>query len=144
MDAELVALASVAASTVVKLLATDAWEKAKTAIGTLWRRVHPERADAVEAELVETRADILAATESGDEESEQALIGEWQSRLRRLLSANPELAVQLRQVLDEQLIPALPGARSWSGSVDLRATASGHGRVYQVGQGELNVSGTDR
>jgi hypothetical protein len=52
MDPELI-LAVV--TTVVKLLATVSWEQAKTVVGGLWLRVHPERAETVQAELAETR-----------------------------------------------------------------------------------------
>lgn len=57
------ALANTAGTTVVALLATDAWSTAKSAVDTVWRRFHPERAEVVEAELVDTRADLVAASE---------------------------------------------------------------------------------
>ncbi|WP_423834872.1 hypothetical protein [Streptomyces manipurensis] len=60
MDAELVALTSSAATTVVGLLATDAWEQTKLAVARLWGLSRPEQAETVEAELVETRAELLA------------------------------------------------------------------------------------
>jgi hypothetical protein len=41
VDPELTALTSTAATTVMKLLATAAWERATSAVGRLWRRVHP-------------------------------------------------------------------------------------------------------
>jgi hypothetical protein len=47
----------------------------------LWRRVHPERAETVQAELEDSRAEVLIARQVGDEEIEQALVGEWQVEL---------------------------------------------------------------
>jgi hypothetical protein len=41
VDAELSVWTSTAATTVVQLLATAAWEQARSAVGGLWRRVHP-------------------------------------------------------------------------------------------------------
>jgi hypothetical protein len=140
MDAELVALASTAGSAVVTLLATDAWLRAKAGMGALWRRVYPDRAEVIEAEIVEAREEVVAARTAGDDTVEQALVGEWQGRLRRLLASHPDLAAELRRLLDEELTLELPaGDRTWGGDVDMRAEASGHGRVYQVGQGEMTI-----
>ena len=47
----------------------------------MWRRVHPERAETVQAELEDSRAEVLIARQVGDEEIEQALVGEWQVEL---------------------------------------------------------------
>jgi len=139
MDAELFALASTASTTVVTLLATDAWEKAKNALGTLWRRVHPERAATIEAELVDARTELLAAHAAGDQQTEQDLVAEWRGRLQRLLTADPRLADELRRLLDEQLIPALPAGHSWTGPVHMTAHAK-DGRIYQVGQGDQHIT----
>jgi len=117
MDAELAALAGTAGSTVVTLLATDAWGKTKTAVGALWRRVHPQRAEVVEAELVEARTELLAARAAGNGQAEQALVGEWQSRIRRLLASDPNVATELREVM-ALLDPA--GAQAGKYAVDLR------------------------
>lgn len=145
VDAELVALANTAGTTIVTLLATDAWEKAKYAIGALWRGELPDRTEAVEAELADARSKLVAARTARDEAREHVLVGElaaeWQGRLRRLLTARPEVAAQLRRLLDEELTPALPPAGQMStGNVEMRAKASGHGRVYQVGQGSQHIT----
>ena len=140
MTPELVALAVAAGTQVVGLLATDAWEATKAAVGSVWRRVHPERAELVEAELVEARAEVMAARSAGDVQSEQALAGEWQGRLRRLFAADPEAATELLRVLDE-LSGQLPEAeRVQIGSITMNATASSHGRTYQVGQGSQHIT----
>ena len=141
MDAELASLAGTASTTIMSLLTTDAWEKTKTALGGLWRRVHPDRAAAVEAELVDTRAELLAAQATGDTQTEQDLAGDWQRKLRRLLAANPEAAGELRRILDE-LSPALPpGEQVWTGDVTMRAKASEHAQINQLGQGNQYITG---
>lgn len=115
MDPELTALTSTAATTVVQLLATAAWGQAKSAVGGLWRRAHPERAETVQAELEEGRIEVLAARQVGDEQVEQALVGEWQGRLRRLVAADPQLADELRRVV-AQLRSVLADAEPQQGA----------------------------
>ena len=133
MDPEITALAGSAGTTMVTLMATDAWQRARDGMVALWRRVHPDRADAVRAELDATRSDLLAARGAGDSLSEEELRGEWQGRLRRLLIAEPQIADELRRLLDELSPPGqdtpAPGTQ-----VRLQARASGHGRVYQAGR----------
>ncbi|MGP4011764.1 hypothetical protein [Streptomyces sp. 4N124] len=101
----------------------------------LWRRVRPEQADTVAAELAETRAQMVAARAAGENETEQALAADWQLRLQALLRADPAIAVELRQLLDTHLTPLLTAdERSTVGSLVMRAQASGSGRVYQAGR----------
>jgi hypothetical protein len=136
MDAELTELTAVAATTVVKLLATAAWKQAGSALGRLWARVHPERVETVQAELEDSRAEVL----DGDEQVEQALVGEWQGRLRRLLATDPGLADELREVVAQwQAVLGEPDSRP-GGSITMNATASGHGRVNQAGR-DLHIGG---
>ncbi|MFD3482259.1 hypothetical protein [Streptomyces sp. NPDC058665] len=136
MEAELAALASSAATVVVQQLATSGWEKVQTSLGTLWRRVYPDRAGTVEAELEETRADVIAAREAEDAEAERGLVVEWRSRLRRLLVADPSLAAELRRVLEE-FEPPEPTAGD---VITMTATASRGGRVIQGGR-DVHVTG---
>lgn len=139
MDPELTALTSTAATTVVKLLATAAWERARSAVGALWRRVHPERAQTVQAELEDSRTEVLAARQAGDEQAEQALVGEWQGRLRCLLAADPQLTDELREVV-AQLRSALADADPpQNTTITMHATAFGSSRVNQAGR-DLHVS----
>lgn len=49
------ALTSVAANVVVKLLTTDAWQKAKSGMVALWRRAHPEPSESIERDLTDAR-----------------------------------------------------------------------------------------
>jgi hypothetical protein len=139
MDSELMALTSTAATTVVQLLATAAWEQAMSAVGALWRRVHPQRAETVQAELEDSRAEVLAARQVGDEQVEQALVGEWQGRLRRLVAADPQLVDDLRRVVTE-LHLALADADSPQGAtITMQAMAFGSSRVNQAGR-DLHVT----
>ncbi|GAA2262534.1 hypothetical protein GCM10010430_53660 [Kitasatospora cystarginea] len=135
MEPELAALATGAATTLVRLLATESWEQARDAVARLWHRVHPERAEAVTAELDDSRAELLTALQDGDAQAEQELIGEWRRRLGRLIQAGgPELVDELRRAIDE-LSPRPPESdRTESGGVRMHATASDRGRIYQAGR----------
>jgi len=139
VDPELTALTSTAATTVVQLLATAAWEQAKSAVGELWRKAHPDRAETVQAELEESRTEVLAARQVGDEQVEQALVGEWHGRLRRLVAADLQLADELRRVVAE-LSSALAYADSPQGAtITMQATTFGKSRVNQAGR-DLHVT----
>ncbi|GGZ22693.1 hypothetical protein [Streptomyces poonensis] len=129
MDPELAVLAGTAGTTLVTLLTTEAWERVRDGIASLWRRVEPERAEAIAAELEVARRDLLAAQVDGDLESRGELGAEWQGRMRRLLVAHPEETAALRALLDE-LAPYTPEAPA----VTQHATASGQARVYQAGR----------
>jgi hypothetical protein len=123
MDPELTALAQSAGLALVTLLATDAWEHTRDGVVALWRRARPERADAVAAELEGTRADLTTAPDAEGE-----LAAAWQDRIRRLLVERPEVAVELRSLLDA------PAPRPASApALSQRATASGDARIYQAG-----------
>ena len=122
-------LAGTAGTTLVSLLSTEVWQRARDGIALLWRRSQPDRADGISAELDATRDDLIAAQVSGDAGTLVELGAEWQGRIRRLLAAHPEAADGLRTLLAE-LAPAAPAAPS----VTQQATASGQARVYQAGR----------
>ncbi|HEV2370994.1 MAG TPA: hypothetical protein VGS19_02395 [Streptosporangiaceae bacterium] len=134
MDPELAALTSTAAATLVQLMTTDGWERAKASVGGLWRRAHPGRALAVEADLAAARQEALSARQRGDEQAELDLVGEWRSRLRRLVAANPELERELRQVVNE-LQPVMEKAtEARVNLVTVQAKATGNSRIFQAGR----------
>ena len=124
-----------AATAVVTAMTTEGWQQAREAVVALWRRARPERALAIEAELEETRAEVVTARQSGDRQAEQELVGDWQRKLRRLLAADPQLGDELRRILDQELAPLLPAPeQSRIRDITMTATASGHGRVFQAGR----------
>jgi hypothetical protein len=127
MDAELAVLASSAATTIVTLMTTDAWDLVKAKVVALWRRFRPEQADAIEAELTRGHLEIGSA----DETVALAITKDWESRLLRLLAADADVAAELRHVVDE--LAALREGRQVRGSVWQSAKASGGSTVIQVG-----------
>ncbi|WP_128375772.1 hypothetical protein [Streptomyces cavernae] len=128
-------IALAAGTALVSAIAADAWQGARIGLVAVWRRVRPDQAEAVDAELAETRAQMLAAREMGETDTEQALVADWQLRLQALIRSNPTVAVELRSLLDTQLAPSLSAEqRSRIGTLVMKAEASGSGRVYQAGR----------
>lgn len=137
MDTELSALASTAASTLARLLATDGWERARAGIGMLWHRVHPDRAEAVEADLTQAHSELVVAEQGAFDDVQRDIAEEWRLRLTRLLVENPALVTSLA-VLVRELQNALPEGTSAT-QTSWSASASGYGRVYQAGR-DLRVN----
>ncbi len=131
MDAEITSLAQSAGATLVTLMATEAWERARDGVVRLWCRFQPDRAASFTAELDSSNADALIAAGAGDEETFAELRAQWQGRVRRLLVARPEASDALRRLLDE-ITPSEPVVPA--GPLTQHATASGHARIYQAGR----------
>ena len=132
MDPELSELATKAAATMIQLLATEAWEQAKSVAGKLWRRARPERAERIEADIADAHDDLLAAGPDSDTATE--LAAQWESKLRTLLAADPALGPLLRRLLDQELTPALPATGSPQPSVTTTANARDHGQAIAAGR----------
>lgn len=134
VDAELATVISTAATTLVRLLATDGWERAKTSLGSLWRRAHPDQPDAIDTDLADSRAAVLAARDSGNEQAERDLESEWRGRLRYLVAAEPALIAGLSELVQD-LRAALSAVESAQGGhIEMHAHASGHAQVFQAGR----------
>ncbi|OIK26725.1 hypothetical protein [Streptomyces malaysiense] len=129
MDPEVTSLAQSAGTTLITLMATDAWHRTRDGLTQLWRRMQPERAETVAAELEAGREDVLAAMVANDQETLNELRLQWQGLVRRLIVARPAAVGELRALLAE-LDPDGTACRP----VTQRATASGHARVYQAGR----------
>ncbi|WP_319053448.1 hypothetical protein [Streptomyces europaeiscabiei] len=123
MDPNVLALAGTAGTTVVALLATDAWEQTRLGVTTLWRRFRPEAAEEIDGLLSRSRTTLLAGGEPVGVESE------WQLRLGALLAQHPDAVAELTSLLRE--LTAEPSGQTISGGVHLKAHAEGSGQVYQ-------------
>lgn len=124
MEAELAALAASGATTLIGLMATEAWTQARDRVAGFFSRGREEELDL-------SRAELVAAREAGDDQAVADVEAEWRTRLRRRLQADPEAAAELRLLLDE-LTPQLPAQQVR----DVRNTVSGgvqHGPVIQAG-----------
>lgn len=128
-------LATTAATALVAAMATDTWQRTRESVVALWRRVHPDQAEAVEAELDKVRDKVLAARRESDTAAEEDLAGEWRGRLLRLMGQDPGVAPELRRALREVCAPSLAAAdQQRAYSITIHATASGQGRNYVAGR----------
>jgi hypothetical protein len=122
-----------AANALIAAMATDGWNEARASVVTLWRRVHPDRIPAIESELAEVREEILASREAGEPGVERELAADWQRRLRRLITAHPELAADL-QVLQDEWSRLLPASAPAAGQhIEQTAIITGDGTAYVAG-----------
>jgi hypothetical protein len=131
VDAELVALATAGATAVVQQMATDSWARARDRVVAFFARRGEAQEDAVARELETSRGELMAALDSGDEQTASDVRAEWRTRLRRALLADPAAAAELRAVLDE-ILPGPDGPPV----TEVRNTISGgvqHGPVIQAG-----------
>jgi hypothetical protein len=141
LDAELSALAATAATTLVGLLITDAWDRVREGLGALWSRVHPERAETIKAEIAEARDQLMTQGTADGKQVADRLAGEWASRIHWLLASNPDLAGPLRELLEDPG-PEQPDSGPWTGTITQHVRVSGHGRAYVLGQGVQRNTGS--
>ncbi|MFM9611135.1 hypothetical protein [Streptomyces niveiscabiei] len=97
MEAELVALAGTGATTIVGLMATEAWDQVRQRVVRLFARGGDGGADAMDGELTASRTALVAAPE----EETADVTASVRMRLRRLLAENPEAAEELRLLVEE-------------------------------------------
>jgi hypothetical protein len=78
------------------------------------------------------RGEVLAAREAGDDAQERELAVPWKLRLQRMLAADPELAAELKQMLNEELVPLLGAEDQVRAHQQIQhVTASAPGAVAQ-------------
>jgi regulator of protease activity HflC (stomatin/prohibitin superfamily) len=138
VDAELAALCSAAATTLVTLMTTDSWDRVKAGFTALWRQHAPGQARAVEADLEAARSAAVAARAAGDAEAAADLAAEWRSRLRRVAEADEAALAEVRR-LTEEFRPLLDVGTT--GTVVMTAHASGGSRVNQAGRDQTVTGG---
>ncbi|MDX3383429.1 hypothetical protein PV682_18430 [Streptomyces niveiscabiei] len=97
MEAELVALAGTGATTIVGLMATEAWDQVRQRVVRLFARGEAGGADAMDGEFTASRTALVAAPE----EETADVTASVRMRLRRLLAENPEAAEELRLLVEE-------------------------------------------
>ncbi|WP_328325500.1 MULTISPECIES: hypothetical protein [unclassified Streptomyces] len=130
MDAELTALVTAGATTLVQQMATDAWARTRDRVAAFLARRSSADPDAVAAELDAARAELATARQDGDEQTAADVQGAWRLRMRRALQDDPEAAAELRTLLDE-LAPQEP---AWHiGTVNNSVTGGSSHVVIQAG-----------
>jgi hypothetical protein len=122
----------------VGAMATEVWHQARAGVVALWRRIRPQQADTIEADLDGLRSQVLDARQAGRTEVEQALIGVWQGRLQELLLAEPAVAAELRRILDNTLTPALPPSeQARIGTLVMTGSSHGSSTFSQVAGNQI-------
>ncbi|MFD0340326.1 hypothetical protein ACFVH0_16860 [Streptomyces sp. NPDC127117] len=135
-------IVSATGTALVSAMAADSWQQVRTATTALWRRLHPEQADEIAAELGTLHAGILNAREQQDHDIEEALTGVWRLRLQHLHVDEPSGVGELRRLLEEHLAPALPpDEQRGVQSIVMKAEARDHARVYMAGR-DQHITGS--
>ncbi|WP_406463146.1 hypothetical protein OH768_47050 [Streptomyces sp. NBC_01622] len=119
MESELTPVVPRGASTVVGLMATDAWNAVRPRVVALLRQGDRAQEDAlrIEHELELERREVVAARDSGDMAAVADIEAVWRTRLRRLLHDSPSTETALDKLI----------AETCSGSDFMRNTISGAG-----------------
>lgn len=97
MEAELAVLAASGATTIVQLMAQDAWTTAKDRVLALFGGRGGNGVDSVEAELDETRVAVGAVGQDDARLAES--VAQWQARLLALLQQDPSAAGRVRALV---------------------------------------------
>ncbi|MGW7362823.1 hypothetical protein ACWGI8_05170 [Streptomyces sp. NPDC054841] len=139
MEAELMALATAGATTLVQQMTTDGWTRAKERMVAFFARHGTADEESVAADLDLAHAELVE--EGAEEQTAADITAEWRNRMRRTLRADPESAAELRALLDE-LTPEPPAEPR--ATVHNVMSGGAHGFVMQTGPvGRLKVDGGD-
>ncbi|MFF7779013.1 hypothetical protein ACFZCG_31895 [Streptomyces tanashiensis] len=129
-----ITVAGLAGTALVGAMATDAWQQTRDGVVALWRRVHPERAEDVGAEL--TQLHTIVDDQQRNVAVDTALAQLWQLRLRDLLLADPalttELTARLARLTEDIATHSARTEGQIVGTQHVEAHASDSGRVYQA------------
>ncbi|MFF5480352.1 hypothetical protein ACFY5C_23845 [Streptomyces sp. NPDC012935] len=96
MQAELAVLAASGATTIVQLMAQDAWATTKDRVLALFGGRGANGVESVETELDETH---VAAAAGSDDMRLAQFVSQWQARLLVLLQEDPATAEQVRALV---------------------------------------------
>ncbi|MGW4567933.1 hypothetical protein ACWEN3_38005 [Streptomyces sp. NPDC004561] len=99
MEAELTALAVSGATTLVQLMAGDAWATARDRVRALFGRDRPSQTQTADVELEEDRAAVVVAANSDDRAALAGIESRWRARLLLLLREDPAAEAELRALL---------------------------------------------
>lgn len=139
-----IAVAAAGGTSVVQAAGTDAWASFRRRFAALMGRGDAQRAEAELVRLDRTAAAITTAEPEQLERVRTLQEGSWQTRLESWFEAasaeEREQAVQeLTSIITEISKSVAPSTVTYNGDVRQSAKASGNGRVYQLGQGEMRI-----
>jgi hypothetical protein len=145
VDEVLLSLASLAGRTVAAAAATDAWESVKRRFARLLGRDDAARADVMERRLEQAREDLRGVPADQLEQARALVAVAWQTRLLDVLDEHPEMAAELRALVDEVRLQLAVGTASAAGhgvaaARDVAITASGGGVAAGTIHGDVMPS----
>ena len=133
MDAEVATLAASGASTLVNLMASDAWTKAKELVHKIFAGSAKGAPDKLLAELDSTRSAL--AIPNGVEQNSVSLAEMWTSKLGEAVAEGWISQEGLVTLAGELAALAEKSSVAGSGTVNMSAIAQNGGKVYQQGSG---------
>ncbi|MFF2542561.1 hypothetical protein ACFVUY_08350 [Kitasatospora sp. NPDC058063] len=136
MDADLIIpLASSAAQALVDAATTDAWQAIRSGFLRLIGRGDPQRDQVAAHRLDDTAAQLEQADEEHQEQVREALLATWCTRLADLLEERPDVAEDLRNLV-QQAAETFPVGLPRSGQ------AVGSGAVFMANRSGVNFANT--
>lgn len=129
----LMALASLAGTTVVAAAVTDAWETTRQGVARLLGRGDTDRDELVKRRLDETRSQLTTATEADLQQARTVLAAQWVTRLADLLDEHPETEAELQALVAQIQAELSAGAAS---ATD-HSIAAGHDMNIEASTGGL-------
>ncbi|MGV9340847.1 hypothetical protein [Streptomyces sp. NPDC003688] len=103
MEAEMMALAAMCASSLMGLVLQDLWGWGKKRFVSLLDRGARGEHAAVETELENLRQALLDARRTGDEDAVEAAFAAWAQRFESVLALHPEITDRARTVVSETI-----------------------------------------
>jgi hypothetical protein len=132
VDEALLSLASLAGRTVAAAAASDGWEAVKRGLARLFGRGDAARAGVAERRLEQAREELAGVPAGELEVARDRVAAAWQTRLLDLLEEHPEIAGELRALVDQSRAQLPAGSVSAAGygvaaGRDVNVGASGGG-----------------
>ncbi|WP_330296855.1 hypothetical protein [Streptomyces sp. NBC_00503] len=127
---DVAALVTAGATTIVGLMASDAWNYASGRFARLLGRTDDRARAGADGGLRASRAELLLARADGDEAAVAQVEEGWRNRLRLALEADPQAVRELTELLDE----VNPGWREAASTSVVQNTITGgtfNGTVIQ-------------
>lgn len=146
----LVALALLAAETVVAAASTDAWGAAKRGVAHLLGRGDPDKEKLAEQRLDQTQQQLQAAAPGQKrEQAHTELVATWRTRLADLLEEHPDAAAELQDLVEkiQERLPAVnvsAGDHGLAAGRDVKITATEGGMAAGVIHGDVTPPGPTR
>ncbi|MFC9498874.1 hypothetical protein [Streptomyces sp. NPDC056982] len=138
------AVAAMAGSAVVQAAGTDAWTVFRERLSRLLGNGQTSAANS-QLERLDRTAEEIASAGSGDVDSVRTYqAGLWRSRVEMVLEGlddaqRDRLAAEIRTVLEEAAGSETVN-QAWTGSVTMTGHAADQARMYQLGQGTMNIT----